>query len=152
MTAPIHNQLRQLTCLWLGLTSLVSLSAVELPEGYTLQYEQSFNSKNSYDDFMMTDSSAWELQKKKGNQFLALEGKSKYDPPHRSPLNIALIKGKTFGSFVLEVDILQSGVKGTPIAQFMKENPDPTKAGGYATETIAFSSDFRTPLTTCIFT
>ena len=145
MTAPTTNQLHLATCLFIGLISLVSLSAVELPEGYALQYEQSFNSKNSYDDFMMTDSSAWVLKKKKGNQFLALEGESKYEPPHRSPLNIALIKGKTFGSFVLEVDILQSGVKGTPIAQFMKENPDPTKAGGYAHRDHCFFFGFQDP-------
>ncbi len=145
MTASIHNQLRLLSCLGLGLASLLSLSAAELPEGYTLQYEQSFKSKKSYDDFMMTDSSAWELRKEGGNTFLSLEGASKYEPPHRSPFNIALIKGITFGSFVLEVDILQSGVKGTPIAQFMKENPDPTKAGGYAHRDHCFFFGFQDP-------
>lgn len=145
MTASIHNQLRLLSCLGLGLASLLSLSAAELPEGYTLQYEQSFKSKKSYDDFMMTDSSAWELRKEDGNTFLSLEGASKYEPPHRSPFNIALIKGITFGSFVLEVDILQSGVKGTPIAQFMKENPDPTKAGGYAHRDHCFFFGFQDP-------
>lgn len=137
--------LRRTTILLLSFAIMLTASAVELPEGYTLQYEQSFKSKKSYNDFMMTDSSAWKLGKKEGNTFLALEGKSKYEPPHRSPLNIALIKGLTFGSFVLEVDILQSGVKGTPIAQFMRENPDPTKAGGYAHRDHCFFFGFQDP-------
>lgn len=129
----------------IGLASILVCSAVELPKGYTLQYEQSFNSKKSFDDFMMTDRSAWGLLKEKGNTVLALQGASDYQPPHRSPLNIALIKGLTFGSFVLEVDILQSGVKGTPIAQFMKENPDPSKAGGYAHRDHCFFFGFQDP-------
>jgi len=122
-----------------------SSQGVELPEGYTLQYEQSFDSKKSFDEFMMTDSSAWRILKKKRNTVLALEGASKYTPPHRSPLNIALIKGMTFGSFILEVDILQSGVKGTPIAQFMRENPDPTNANGYAHRDHCFFFGFQDP-------
>ena len=104
-------------------SSIAFSKPADLPDGYALQYEQSFGSKSSFDAFMMTDPSAWKLHKKDGNQVLALVGASEYDPPHRSPYNIALIKGVTFGSFVLEVDILQSGVKRTPIAQFMKENP-----------------------------
>jgi|ETNmetMinimDraft_22_1059887.scaffolds.fasta_scaffold00966_8 hypothetical protein len=117
----------------------------ELPDGYTLQYEQNFESKKAFDGFMMTDRSAWEILKKDGSKVLALEGKSDYEPPHRSPYNIALIKGLTFGDFVMDVDIQQSGVKGTPIAQFMKENPDPTKANGYAHRDHCFFFGFQDP-------
>lgn len=117
----------------------------DLPDGYKLQYKQSFSSQKSIQDFMMTDASAWNLRSEDGNRLLALEGASDYEPPHRSPLNIALIRGYTFGSFVLEVDILQSGVKGTPIAQFMEENPDPTQGRGYAHRDHCFFFGFEDP-------
>lgn len=126
-------------------SSIAISKLADLPDGYTLQYEQSFGSKSAFDAFMMTDQSAWRLQKEKGNQVLALVGASEYKPPYRSPYNIALIKGITFGSFVLEVDILQSGVKRTPIAQFMEENPDPTRAGGYAHRDHCFFFGFEDP-------
>ena len=117
----------------------------ELPKGYTLQYEQSFQSKGAFKEFMMTDASAWGLLKKDGNTVLALQGASDYEPPFRSPLNIALIKGMTFGDFVLDVDIQQSGVKGMPIAQFMKENPDLSIAGGYNHRDHCFFFGFQDP-------
>ena len=135
----------------LSLAALIASSSLchgapELPEGYRLQYEQNFNSKKSFNDFMMTDRSAWNYKKTPENGgVLALEGKSDYKPTHRSPYNIALIKGLTFGDFVMDVDIQQTGVKGTPIAQFMKENPDPTKAGGYAHRDHCFFFGFEDP-------
>jgi hypothetical protein len=125
--------------------TLIADQTPELPEGYSLQYEQNFQSKQSIEGFMITDRSAWNLLKRDGNTVLALEGKSEYEPPHRSPYNIALIKGLTFGDFVMDVDILQSGVKGTPIAQFMRENPDPTEAGGYAHRDHCFFFGFEDP-------
>ena len=110
----------------------------DLPDGYSLQYEQSFKSKDALDDFMMTDPSAWTLSKVQGNKVLSLTGASDYSPPHRSPLNIALIKGQTFGSFVLEVDIQQSGVKGTPIKEYMKQYENAADAPGYAHRDFCF--------------
>ena len=76
-------------------SSIAFSKLADLPDGYTLQYEQSFGSKSAFDAFMMTDRSAWRLQKEKGNQVLALVGASEYEPPYRSPYNIALIKGIT---------------------------------------------------------
>jgi hypothetical protein len=40
---------------------------------------------------------------------LELVKQSAYQPPFRSPINIALIKGKAFGDFILEADCLQTG-------------------------------------------
>jgi hypothetical protein len=119
--------------------------SVELPQGYSLQYSQSFDSKKAFKEFMMTDASAWSIAKDGNNNVLALHGASAYEPPFRSPLNIALIKGLTFGDFVMDVDIQQTGVKGTPIAQFMKENPDPTNANGYAHRDHCFFFGFQDP-------
>lgn len=116
-----------------------------LPDDYTLQYEQSFDSKKSIKDFMMTDPSAWEYIDANGAKAMALTGKSDYEPPFRSPWNIALIKGKTFGSFVLEVDIQQSGVKGTPIKEYMQEYADAANAPGYAHRDFCFFFGFEDP-------
>ncbi len=117
----------------------------ELPKGYTLQYEQSFESKKGFEDFMMTDPAAWGFVKPGGNLALALTGKSNYEPPHRSPYNIALIQALTFGSFVLEVDIQQSGVKGTPIREYMAKYKDAADAPGYAHRDHCFFFGFQDP-------
>lgn len=58
----------------------------------------------------MTDASAWKVaEDSAGNHVLALEGSSKYAPPHRSPLNIALAKDTDFGSFEMTVRMKQTG-------------------------------------------
>ncbi|MBK1879845.1 hypothetical protein [Pelagicoccus mobilis] len=132
-------------CLGLAIPSLLPANTPDLPDGYTLQYEQSFDSKDSFEEFMMTDRSAWNYTKVKGNGVLSLEGKSEYEPPHRSPYNIALIKGRTFGDFVMDVDIQQTGVKGTPIAEYMQNNPDLSKGGGYAHRDHCFFFGFEDP-------
>ena len=117
----------------------------ELPDGYKLQYEQTFDSKKSIDDFKMTDRSAWTFKKEQGNGVLALEGKSEYEPTYRSPLNIALIEGLVFGDFVMDVDIQQTSVQGTPVAQFIREHPNPTESGAYAHRDFCFFFGFEDP-------
>ena len=44
-----------------------------------------------------------------GEGSLELLGKSAYDPPHRSPHSIALLRTPDLGDFVLEVDLMQTG-------------------------------------------
>ena len=77
-----------------------------IPEGFSLTYEQYFDSKASLSEFEFTDPEVWNF-----NQAGALEcfGENNYQPPVRSPHHIALISGKQFGSFVLEVDLQQTG-------------------------------------------
>lgn len=117
----------------------------ELPDGYKLQYEQTFDSKKSANDFMMTDRSAWTFKKERGNGVLALEGKSEYEPTYRSPYNIALIKGLVFGDFVMDVEIQQTSVQGTPITQFIKEHTNPTESVAYAHRDFCFFFGFEDP-------
>lgn len=142
---------KTIVCLLIGACSLLICSSglvakpADLPEGYALQYEQSFDSKSSFNEFMMTDPAAWSLKKVQGSRVLSLEGKSEYEPPHRSPYNIALIRGRTFGSFVMEVDIQQSGVKGTPIREYMKKHENADKAPGYAHRDHCFFFGFQDP-------
>jgi hypothetical protein len=89
------------------------LQAGEIPNGYTLQYEQDFQKPESLKDFLFTDPTAWKLSKDGDNSSLELFGKSKYEPKHRSPFNIALLADRIFGNFVLDVE-LQSTVKPYP--------------------------------------
>ncbi len=128
-----------------GLGLSAAAAPPELPEGYTLQYEQSFETREGMEDFMMTDASAWELAQTDGNQVLALTGESDYRPPHRSPLNIALIKGLTFGSFILEADIQQTGVRGVPIREYVAKHQDTSDSPGNAHRDFCFFFGFQDP-------
>lgn len=50
-----------------------------------------------------TDPSAWELGNSNGNNYLALIKQSDYEPPYRSPHNIALIDTLVVEDFILEL-------------------------------------------------
>jgi hypothetical protein len=61
------------------------------------------------DNWEFTDPNAWTVQEDGGRPVLALTGPSKYEPPVRSPLSIALLKGVTVSNFVLEAEVRQTG-------------------------------------------
>jgi len=92
------------------LASVFRLSAADLlPKGYSLLYKQSFDKPESISGFQMTDPKAWKYAKEENGGSLELAGESKYTPAYRSPFNIALVKEKTFGDFVLEAELKQTG-------------------------------------------
>lgn len=75
-----------------------------------LVYQQDFSDESSLNDFVFASPAHWK-RVKVGNRF-ALEhehAQSAYQPPHRSPHNIALIAGHQFGSFVVDYDVQQTG-------------------------------------------
>ncbi|MBN1816538.1 MAG: hypothetical protein JW828_04210 [Sedimentisphaerales bacterium] len=80
------------------------------PLGYEPAYRQGFDKTGAIEEFTFTDPSKW-LLSEKGNGSMALEftGASAYEPPVRSPLTIGLLRGRQFGDFVLEADLLQTG-------------------------------------------
>ena len=82
-----------------------------LPEGYTLIYANDFDSDDALGSLVATDANAWRLSEGKGDKSKALEQfqASKYKYKVRSPFNIGLIGDRTFGDFVLECDMLQTG-------------------------------------------
>src|SRR6266566_1634884 len=80
------------------------------PAGYKLVYEQNFERPDALKDFVFSDPGAWKISTKDGNSSLELFKQSQYAPKHRSPFNIALLADKTFGDFVLDVE-LQSTVQ-----------------------------------------
>lgn len=95
---------------FLAVASTLNLNgrAQGIPDGYQLLYEQNFESEAAIYDFEMTDPAAWRIQKDSAGT-LELFGKSDYQARVRSPFNIALIKNRIFGDFVLEVNLAQSG-------------------------------------------
>lgn len=79
-----------------------------IPAEYKLLYSQDFTAPTALADFAFTDIAAWKLSA--GDKpALELVQQSNYQPPFRSPVNIALIAGKAFGDFILEADCLQTG-------------------------------------------
>lgn len=79
------------------------------PSDWELVYEQDFEREPALAEFAFTDASAWRWSDAGGTPSLELVGGSTYSPPHRSPLNIALVAGMELGDFALEADLLQTG-------------------------------------------
>lgn len=97
--------------LFLMSVSLAALAAEKpnLPAGYQLLYEQTFESEAALNDFVMSDPAAWKFAKDEKGGALELNKQSQYKPAVRSPVNLALIANKVFTDFILEVDLLQTG-------------------------------------------
>jgi hypothetical protein len=93
------------------LTCAISLAAAELPAGYKLLHEEKFDDAKSLERFQMTDPNAWKFVSTNDAHggMMELTQQSKYAPAVRSPVNIALIKDKVFGDFILEADFIQTG-------------------------------------------
>src|SRR5690606_30996424 len=56
-----------------------------------------------------TGKAAWKVSGEGAGRALELPQQSRYQPPVRSPVNIALLADRQFGGFILEVDLLQTG-------------------------------------------
>jgi hypothetical protein len=80
-----------------------------VPAGYRLLYEQHFDRTTALQDFVLTDPRAWKIANDDQGTALELTRQSQYQPPVRSPVNIALLADRVFGDFVLEADLLQTG-------------------------------------------
>jgi len=80
-----------------------------IPAGYHLVYSQDFTSPSAINDFSFTDPTAWKISEGDGKRALELVKQSDYKPAVRSPVNIALIKDKVIGDFVVEAQCLQTG-------------------------------------------
>lgn len=80
-----------------------------VPAGYRLVYEQHFDDAGALGGFAFTDPAAWKWTGDGESFALELAAQSKYAPPVRSPVNIAVIGDRVFGDFVLEVDLIQTG-------------------------------------------
>jgi quinoprotein glucose dehydrogenase len=72
-----------------------SLRADEMP----LVFSDDFS--KGIDAWEPTDAKAWKITEIDGNPAFEILGGSKYEPPYRSPFNIALLAGHRVGDFVL---------------------------------------------------
>lgn len=72
-------------------------------------YVNDFSKADSLNDFSFTDKNAWRWTEVDGQNAMELYAQSKYEPPYYSPFNIALIAGKKFGDFDIELDLMQTG-------------------------------------------
>ncbi|HEX6984130.1 MAG TPA: hypothetical protein VF170_02080 [Planctomycetaceae bacterium] len=78
-------------------------AAPEAVNGLPIRFRADFEDGKA-DAFEPTDAEAWKVVKQGDNHVYALTvRKSDYEPPHRSPHNIALVKGLDAGTVVLDV-------------------------------------------------
>ncbi len=80
-----------------------------IPADFQLLYSQDFTDPKALEDFAFTDPSAWKISDADGKPALELTKQSAYKPAVRSPFNIALLKDKVWGDFIVEADCLQTG-------------------------------------------
>lgn len=80
-----------------------------LPEGYELVYEQDFEQEDCRDQVVCSDENAWRITSSDDRNYLELFQASDYQPPQRSPLNLALLRLGKLENFVLDLDMIQSG-------------------------------------------
>jgi hypothetical protein len=83
--------------------------AVLPSETRRLLYEQTFQAPSAIRDFVFTDATAWRVSPEDGGPVLELATQSHYEPPVRSPVNIALIDNLMFADFRLDCEVLQTG-------------------------------------------
>lgn len=88
---------------------LVFIPKFFIGQNYTLLYENDFEQNQKVLDFEFSDATAWKLSETSNNKSLELFGKSNYTPRVRSPYNIAVLKSIMVGSFILEVELKQTG-------------------------------------------
>jgi hypothetical protein len=83
----------------IGLTTASASAADKLP----LLFEDDF--ENGADRWQPTDAKAWKILEVDGRKVYNQFQKSNYNPPHRSPLNISLVKDVVVGDFDLTVKV-----------------------------------------------
>ncbi|HMP02365.1 MAG TPA: hypothetical protein PKD86_09095 [Gemmatales bacterium] len=71
-------------------------------------FEADWSQPNALERLRFTDRAAWRLADHEGRRVLELFQASRFQPPHRSPLSLALIDDLRVGSFVLDVECMQT--------------------------------------------
>lgn len=76
-------------------------------KGLPLVFSDDF--EKGADNWVQTDAAAWKIIEDEGDHAYSLFQQSKYEPPFRSPLNIARVKDLDTTDFVVEVSMKQTG-------------------------------------------
>lgn len=85
--------------------AIVFVNPPGVPRDYKLVYHQNFDGNGVLSGFLFSDPKAWRMSPATTNASLELFGKSQYAPKDRSPFNIALVRDKVFGDFVLDAEL-----------------------------------------------
>jgi hypothetical protein len=96
-------------CFVLMLSAILAVlngSSQQLPEGYILQYQQSFNGSKSLSDFRVENPEAWGIFNAGGNFYLHFKDLPHQGLPSMRPENIAFINNHIFGDFILEAQVM----------------------------------------------
>lgn len=72
-------------------------------------YQQSFGEPAALAGMVFTDPAAWRWSDAGGTPSLELFTQSQYEPPYRSPINIALLPVEPPADYVLELEAMQTG-------------------------------------------
>lgn len=83
------------------------LAADDEAGGLPLVFEDDF--EQGAERWKPTDESAWKIAEGRGGHFYSLFEQSKYQPPHRSPINFSLIRDLPVSSFVLTARARSTG-------------------------------------------
>lgn len=81
--------------------------AAEEGRGLPLVFEDDF--ERGADHWKPTDEAAWKIAEGHGGHVYSLFQQSKYQPPHRSPLNFSLIRDLSVAKFVLTAKARSTG-------------------------------------------
>lgn len=79
-----------------------SIIAQNIPEGYLLQYQQSFNTSKALTDFETANPDKWGIFKTGTNFYLQCAAADSFG---EIPANIGKLSNRIFGDFILEADI-----------------------------------------------
>jgi hypothetical protein len=77
-----------------------------IPAGYQLQIDEPFSSPASLDRLVFGAPADWRFQAAEGGSLETFM--ASYKPPYRSPDTVAVVASKRVGSFVLEVEIMET--------------------------------------------
>lgn len=103
-------QRHQLALTFVAITVLfLRAEANRADEQLPVLVEESFEDDGAAGRWQPTDKQAWKVEKtEKGNVYSQFKKRSEYEPPHRSPYNISLLKDIVVGDFQLDVKVLST--------------------------------------------
>lgn len=101
--------------IWLRTSVLVALLSVPLVSVHVVRADEpelplliDEKFEQGADRWVTTDPNAWKIVDSASGKAFSLFQQSKFKPPHRSPLNFALLKDVNVGDFVLEAKVLST--------------------------------------------
>jgi hypothetical protein len=80
-----------------------------VPAGYVLQVDQPFAEASALGELVFANPTEWRFSPADGGSLETFA--ASYKPPHISPTTVAVLAGKRFASFVLDVEIMETSTK-----------------------------------------